>query len=32
VVALSLLSVLVGGFFLRFRLRYERAGSKAAGA
>lgn len=32
VVALSLLSVLVGGFFLRFRLRYERVGSKAAGA
>jgi simple sugar transport system permease protein len=32
VVALSLLCVLVGGFFLRFRLRYERrAGSTAEG-
>ncbi|WP_323015747.1 ABC transporter permease [Devosia sp.] len=32
VVALSLLSVLVGGFFLRFRLRYEKAEKKTAGA
>jgi len=31
VVALSLLSVLVGGFFLRFRVRYEPAGKPAAG-
>lgn len=32
VVALSLLCVLVGGFFLRFRLRYERAATPLAGA
>ena len=32
VVALSLLCVLVGGFFLRFRLRYERAATPMAGA
>jgi ABC-type uncharacterized transport system permease subunit len=32
VVALSLLCVLVGGFFLRFRLRYERASTPMAGA
>jgi len=32
VVALSLLSVLVGGFFLRFRLRYEPGGKPAAEA
>ncbi|SEQ41195.1 nucleoside ABC transporter membrane protein [Devosia sp. YR412] len=32
VVALSLLCVLIGGFFLRFRIRYERAAAPAAGA
>ena len=32
VVSLSLLCVLVGGFFLRFRLRYERAATPLAGA
>ncbi|WP_332687444.1 ABC transporter permease [Devosia sp.] len=31
VVALSLLCVLVGGFFLRFRIRYERADAARAG-
>lgn len=32
VVALSLLCVLVGGFFLRFRIRYERVAAPVAGA
>ncbi|WEK03472.1 MAG: ABC transporter permease [Candidatus Devosia phytovorans] len=32
VVALSLLCVLVGGFFLRFRIRYERTAAPVAGA